>query len=145
MPEELKEENCSGPTGGICGNPDIFHGPEYAPPSKGGKIDKPKKIYPTSSAPVPTLPYVPAKSHPADENLDGGYGRGKKVENNDKADAPATTPAPKLKDQAMGGQRILSTSTYTEAGVVHEIVIVEQDVYVTLDSYAKRHAHAHRH
>jgi hypothetical protein len=59
--------------------------------------------------------------------------------------APAVTPAPvgEPADPAKG--KIISTSTYTKDGVVHEVVIEEVPVYVTVEApAAKRHAHAHR-
>ena len=145
MPEVLKSDNCAGPSDGICGGPAINAGPEYAPPpKKGGSKPKPQP-YPSKPVAVPTLSYATPKSKVTDE-----YGGGISVYNQKSGATPApaqpnVTPGPKIENSHKGDSRIIGTSTYTEGNIVHEVVIVQEDVYVTLaaeEGYGKkRHAH----
>lgn len=146
MPDVLKSDNCAGPADGICGGPAMGAGPEYAPPpKKGGSKPKPQP-YPSKPVDVPTLSYATPKSKVTDE-----YGGGISVYNQKTAAAgqPKITAAPKVEDSQNGDSRIIGTSTYTEGNIVHEVVIVQEDVYVTIganEGYGKkRHAHKRHH
>jgi hypothetical protein len=119
---------------------------------------------------VPTLSYTPAQSAVTDEfgggisvhnkgvaepSADGNNQAGKEnpyaapatptsstTVQVAAAEQPAPTPPPVAPQQPKGS--IIATSTYTSAGVVHEVVIEEVPVYVTVEAPApaqKRHAH----
>jgi hypothetical protein len=163
LPHALAKDDCAGPAKGLCGNVPIQYGPEYANPLKPGDAGKPAPPKISSVAPVPTLSYAPARSMATDNN-----GGGISV-HNVKTDAaapppaptsappakvydvpapPAITPPPKKQEAAPDG-KIISTSTYTSAGVVYEVAIEEIAVTVTVteDSYKhkhKRHVHHRR-
>jgi hypothetical protein len=163
MPHALAKDDCAGPAKGLCGNVPIQYGPEYANPLKPGEAGKPAPPKISSAAPVPTLSYEPARSMATDN-----YGGGISVYNvktdipvlplvptsappakvYDVPAPPAITPPPKKQEAAPAG-KIISTSTYTSAGVVYEVAIEEvaYTVTVTEDSYKhkhKRHAHHRR-
>ena len=172
VPEVLKSDDCEGPAAGLCGNVAVQNGPEYAT-HPGGNYENPETpdepTYtppPTDELPpVPTLSYKPAESAVTDE-FGGGisvarhgvaYGAGPSADLDLEAAAtptpsttlrttsveqPATTPAPVAPSEPQGS--VISTSTYTSAGVVYEVEIVEVPVYVTVDTPApaqRRHVH----
>jgi hypothetical protein len=154
LPKTLSDDDCEGPADGLCGNVPIQDGPAYASVIDGGNKEKPSKPIISEPPAVPTLSWAPAKSAVTDK-----YGGGisvaavnpspaADVANADAAGeepAPVVTPAPEAAPAEPAKGKILSTSTYTSAGVVHEVVIEEVPVYVTVDAPpARRHAHAHR-
>ncbi|KAF1998178.1 hypothetical protein P154DRAFT_495796 [Amniculicola lignicola CBS 123094] len=180
MPEILKKEDCAGPSDGLCGNVPIQYGEAYASALKPGKTGEatgglaPK---PTEAPEQPTVSYIAATSAVTDKF--GGGISVLAVDPNGAAPvasdlpyssaaevaaaavtttappapaAPALTPAPS--EKAPVG-KIISTSTYTSAGIVYEVAIEEIAVTVTVEAdgspvpsaaaqvYKKRHAHHH--
>ncbi|KAF2743198.1 hypothetical protein M011DRAFT_471558 [Sporormia fimetaria CBS 119925] len=137
MPKVLEADDC---VNNLCGNVEVFAGPEYAPAHPGGGHGSPSGVY--TPPPVseqtnqPTLSYTTPRSAVGPISI---YQVGQNQE------APEPTPAPQLHHAAVEGNgKVLSTSTYTSAGVVHEVVVVQEDVYVTVEVDApsrKRHAH----
>jgi hypothetical protein len=159
----LADDNCEGPADGLCGNVPIQDGPAYASVIDGGNKETPTAGYTpppvTEPAAVPTLSWAPAKSAvtdeygggisvqaaaptPADVGVDANAGAGGQEE----PAPPAVTPPPAGEPADAAKGKIISTSTYTKDGVVHEVVIEEVPVYVTVDApaAAKRHSHHYR-
>lgn len=163
LPHALAKDDCAGPAKGLCGNVPIQYGPGYANPLKPGDAGKPAPPKISSVAPVPTLSYAPARSMATDKNGGGISVYNVKTDAAPAASStststseapvkvaeapapPAITPAPKKQEVAPGG-KMISTSTYTSAGVVYEVAIEEIAVTVTVteDSYKHKHRrHAH--
>jgi len=157
LPSILKADDCAGPAKGLCGNVPVQYGPGYANPLKPGSGSKPTAAPIISSVPaVPTQSYAPARSEGP-----GGISKFEVNTAESKPEAspvapkveappapPVVTPAPApAKQDANGNAKILSTSTFTSAGVVYEMVIEEVVVEVTVTedgSYKhRRHADAH--
>lgn len=143
VPEVLADENCAGPTDGLCGNVPIQYGPEYA--SAQSAQTSPPAISTTTHAStplVPTLSYSTGRESFASD----AYGGGVTV-----AKIASVTPAPVANDDEDG--EIIGTTTFTSAGAVYEVAIEEEIVYVTATggSYAtpaaklKRHMHHGHH
>ncbi|KAF2733399.1 WSC domain-containing protein [Polyplosphaeria fusca] len=171
QPKMLVADNCEGPSDGLCGNVPIQNGPGYASPLAPGNGEKPTGGYtppaateaPTSFAPVPTLSYTTPKSAITDKygggisvlNVNGGAAEPSEVNaaetpaavvTSNAAEAPAPTPPPAA-EQPEG--KIISTSTFTSAGIVYEMAIEEVVQYVTVDAPAaklrkRHHHHMHR-
>jgi hypothetical protein len=153
MPPELDEDDCEGPRQGLPGDVPIQSGPAYASPLKpgpGGPYTPPAP--PASATPVisqsavvPTLSYSAGTNYVTDS-----YGGGVTVAAVDMGATPAA-PAPEVTPGANfaelpSNERIIGTSVFTSAGAVYEIVLVEEDVYVTADAPpARRHQHHARH
>jgi len=148
VPKILKADDCAGPAKGLCGNVPIQYGPGYANALKPGNNDKPAApVAPiiSSPAPLPVQSYAPARSKVTDQ-----WGGGVSVYNvKPSAPAPAAaaaaiTPAP-AKGPQDDGKKIVSTTTYTSAGVVYEVAIEEVAVTVTVtEDYKRKHRrHAH--
>lgn len=172
IPTALLDDDCGGPSDGLCGNVPVQYGPEYASELQPGATEKPSGgVSITSVAPVPTQTYAPARSknsygvsvynvktstQPGPYNTDSleiaepskaAKTSSKAAESSSKAAAPAVTPSPSLEDAADPAGSIISTKIYTEGGVVYEIAIEEVVVTTTVDAAyrrARRHAHAHR-
>jgi len=149
-PSALKNDNCSGPADGLCGDVPVQYGPQYANPLKPGAGGGEPSAKPTlsSAAPVPTQGYAPAHSEGA---------AGVSVYNVKSSApaaapaAPAITPAAVAQNSAPNDGGVISTSTYTKDGVVYEVCIKEVEVTVTVTegaeatpSHYRRHAHMHR-
>lgn len=164
VPKALSDDNCEGPADGLCGNVPIQDGPAYASVINGGNKETPTKAPPaTEPAAVPTLSWDPEKlkptnadgisvlaakptpAYPNEVNAAGDDDEPEEPEVAPTPAAPAVTPAPVGEPADAAKGKIISTSTYTKDGVVHEVVIEEVPVYVTVDAPpAKRHAHVHR-
>ncbi|KAF2703049.1 hypothetical protein K504DRAFT_508453 [Pleomassaria siparia CBS 279.74] len=97
---------------------------------------------PTVVAPAP----VPVASAPAAPVVAPAPGASSSVA--PVVDAPAPTLAPVAAPPAQDGGSIISTSTYTSAGIAYEVAIEEVTVYVTVEAPAakmhRRHHHLHR-
>jgi hypothetical protein len=161
IPTALLDDDCGGPSDGLCGNVPVQYGPEYASALQPGATDKPSGgVSMTSVAPVPTQSYAPARSTNSygvsvyavkSTAVSGPYNTDSleiaapsKAAATD-APAPAVTPSPSLDDAADAAGSIISTKIYTEGGVVYEVAIEEVVVTTTVDSaYRRRHVHAHR-
>ncbi|KAF2467856.1 WSC domain-containing protein [Lindgomyces ingoldianus] len=161
MPDVLKEDNCAGPADGLCGNVPIQAGPEYASLVQPGDSATPTGGYTppatTELPPVPTLSYKAPTSAVTDK-----YGGGISVaainaglsQASEVAIAATSTPvvseappfvtsAPVVPEQPQG--HVISTSTYTSAGTVYEVAIMEVDITVTVEptpaARHRRHVH----
>lgn len=159
-PQALSNDDCEGPTKGLCGNVPIQYGPGYASLLKPG--DNPKPVVPVlSSVSAPVIPsYAPARSvvngiSVYDVKTNAPIVAAaptpvaeKKPEPQAPAPAPAVTPAPVAAAPQNGG-KIISTTVYTSAGVVYEVAIEEVAVTTTVtEDYQqkhRRHAHARAH
>lgn len=168
----LANDDCDGPSKGLCGNVPIQYGPGYASALKGGDKSGEKTVVPLiSSVAVPTQSYAPARSqgaggisiYAAKPSADAVYvaaapaaassSHSSSSSSSYKAPvaysaAPAVTPKPAAETPVDGN--IISTSTYTKDGVVYLVAIKEVIVYVTVSEdaagyKARRHAHAHAH
>lgn len=156
IPSMLHNEDCAGPTDGLCGDVPVQYGPDYANPLGPELGDyKPSTPIPSSVAPVPTQSYAPARSEGA-----GGISV-YNVEPTPIYDAvvaavtpllPVVTPAAEIKDAApKEDDDIISTTTYTKDGVVYEVCIKEVEVTVTVTedepeaTPANYRRHVHRH
>jgi hypothetical protein len=166
MPKILDNDDCSGPSDGLCGNVPVQYGPEYAAPLKGGDKSDEETIKPTLStvAPVPTLSYASARSKGATDAYGGGISvyavktsatpatsEAKSTSTSaaayeaeaEVASAPAVTAAAVAAD-AVEDDSIVSHTTYTKDGVVYEVAIKEVIQTVTVEAKRRRHAHMHR-
>lgn len=152
MPKNLKDDDCSGPTEGICGNVSIQYGPGYANPIGGDKPSKPSK--PThSSVELPTQSYAPARSTAAggisvyNVDVNAAHSSSSPAPSSPTSAAPVAAITPVV-DAGIGAGdkdgKIISTSTYVKDGVVYEVVIKEVITYVTVDAKRRRHSHKHR-
>ncbi|OJD33503.1 wsc domain-containing protein [Diplodia corticola] len=155
VPEALADENCAGPSDGLCGNVPIQYGPGYA--SVKPAVTSPAAISTTShsSTPlVPTLSYSTGHESFASDKNGGGVTvakiASKATGSASTIDLAAITPAPSASD---ADGEIIGTTTYTSNGAVYEVAIEEEVVYVTETggSYAtpvakhKRHFHHGHH
>lgn len=174
VPEVLADDNCAGPADGLCGNVPIQAGPEYASKLQPGGSGTPTQGYTppavTERPTMPTLSYQAPKSAVTDE-YGGGISVARVAEAPQESQVnayevkpaaepssssssspapspPAVTPPPAAEAAPAKGS-VISTTTYTSAGVVYEVVIEEVPVYVTVEAPApvgRRHArHAHKH
>ncbi|KAF9691249.1 hypothetical protein EKO04_010711 [Ascochyta lentis] len=169
IPSALLNDDCGGPSNGLCGNVPVQYGPEYASELQPGATEKPTGgVSITSVAPVPTQSYAPARSKitdkwgggisvynvktsavPGPQNTDSlaVAAPSKSSSSVSSAATPAVTPSPNLSSAAPPVGSIITTEVYTKDGVVYEVAIEEVVVYVTVDAAyrkARRHAHAHR-
>jgi len=164
-PAVLAKDDCAGPAKGLCGNVPVQYGPGYANPLKPGSPAKPTaKPILSSVAPVPTQSYAPARSEGPGgiSKYDVNTAEPKPAAPSAKYEAPkapkvevppappAVTPAPApAKQNVDPNAKIVSTTTYTSAGVVYEVAIEEVVVVVTVTEDAaykpkhRRHADAH--
>ena len=167
-PAELKADNCEGPADGLCGGVAITSNPEeYAQAqaqkgrpgdaSAGSKKSSSSAIAaPSSVAPAPSSIQAPASSSvqvPEEASSEPP-----------KVPAPIPTPEvtalPSISspdDGVIGSAKdvpsVVSTSTYTSAGTVYEVVIeavqttvtVVEDAAVVAPTHVARQAHRHRH
>ncbi|KAF2754663.1 hypothetical protein EJ05DRAFT_479101 [Pseudovirgaria hyperparasitica] len=156
MPKMLNDDDCKGPRQGLPGNVAVQAGPEYATMNSG---NKPVSLYTppaiNTKAPVPSF-------QQATTALTDAYGGGISVAAVNHAvsnpvPSPVVTPAPVAPVAPVGpvggagAPRILSTSTYTSAAAVYEIVYEEVDITVTANApapsapkhVAPRHNHNH--
>jgi hypothetical protein len=159
MPKALDTDDCAGPSDGLCGNVPVQYGPEYAAPLKGGDKSDEETIKPTLSsvAPVPTLSYASARSKGATDKYGGGAFSVYAVKTSaapavseakptssaaayDAAPAPAVTATANAEDAA-SADGIISTTTYTSAGVVYEVAIKEVVQTITVEAKRRRHNH----
>jgi hypothetical protein len=157
MPSQLKDEDDVDPrSGSLPGNVPIQYGPGYASEINGGSggthpASKSAAVpMPTASPSVPILTYSAATAKVTDK-----YGGGILAESSSiPAPAPTAAPTPvENKAVAIGGQgKPVATTIYTIGRGVYEVVIMEEEETVTVDSlptkvptYRKRHAHGHRH
>lgn len=68
IPTALLDDDCGGPSDGLCGNVPVQYGPEYASELQAGATEKPTGgVSITSVAPVPTQSYAPARSKITDK------------------------------------------------------------------------------
>jgi hypothetical protein len=155
MPSVLKKDDCAGPAKGLCGNVPVQYGPGYANPLAPGSPSKPTLAPILSSvAPVPTQSYAPARSEgPGGISVyavkPAASAAAVDVKSVAAPVAPVVTPAPDA-SKANDGKKIISTTTYTSAGVVYEVAIEEVMVTVTVTEdgaykKARRHAHVKAH
>lgn len=168
----LENDDCAGPANGLCGNVPIQNGPGYAtlltPGNTASQTAAPSSVSLSTGAGVPTLSYTTPKSAATDE-----YGGGISIQNVGQASQPseintealatatpstvitssstpqAPAPTEMIAPDPQKGS-IVSTSTYTSAGVVYDVAIEEVVVYVTVDDSApkpkqRRHAHHMHH
>jgi hypothetical protein len=173
LPAEIADEDCEGPTQGLCGNVPIQSGPGYASPlgggSGGGSTPTPtpsSTVASSSSTPDSTsatsfsaTPVVPTLSYSEGTRLaTDSYGGGITIAavnlSSDPPTPAVTSPAVMAEGALPENEKILSTSVFTSAGAVYEIVIVEEELTVTATGPAptsiparrrKRHNHAHNH
>lgn len=171
MPNILKNDDCAGPAKGLCGNVPVQYGPQYADPLKPGSGDKPTaKPVISSVAPVPTQSYAPAKSEgpggiskyeaktddvkpaaasskvaeaPEASPMVKEAPKPSPMDKEAPAAAPIVTPAPAPAKQDADGN-IVSTTTYTSAGIVYEVAIEEVAVTVTVTDDGAAYKHKHR-
>lgn len=161
IPTALLDDDCGGPSNGLCGNVPIQYGTEYASELKPGATEKPTSgVSISSAAPVPTQSYAPARSKnsygvsvynvktsavPGPYNTDSLEIAKPSKAATSSAAAPAITPSPILDDAVDPAGSIISTKVYTDDGIVYEVAIEEVVVTTTVDAaYRKRHVHAHR-
>ncbi|KAL1632592.1 hypothetical protein SLS56_003491 [Neofusicoccum ribis] len=156
VPEVLADENCAGPTDGLCGNVPIQYGPEYA--STQAAETSPPAISTTShsSTPlVPTLSYSTGRESFASDQYGGGVTvnkvAGAATGTPSTIALATTTPAPTYPETDEDGE-IIATTTYTSNGAVYEVAIEEEIVYVTVGGATpspvakhKRHMHHGHH
>lgn len=154
MPSMLANDDCDGPSDGLCGNVPIQYGPKYATDLESGNtagLTATEKPTPSSIS-VPTLSYATARSKLTDKWGGGISVYNVKSEESSAAVQPTTsaaepviTPSPSYDEAVQGEGSIIGTSTYTKDGVIYEIAIKEITVTVTEGAAkARRHAHAHR-
>ncbi|KAJ4411445.1 hypothetical protein N0V91_001229 [Didymella pomorum] len=163
IPTALLNDDCGGPSNGLCGNVPVQYGPEYASALQPGATDKPTGgASLTSVAPVPTQSYAPARSKNSygvsvynvktsasagpynTDSLEIAAPSKAAAVSSEAPAAPAITASPSLDDAAPEGS-IISTKIYTEGGVVYEVAIEEVVITTTVDSaFRRRHVHAHR-
>lgn len=68
IPTALLNDDCGGPSDGLCGNVPVQYGPEYASALQAGATERPSsRISITTVAPVPTQSYAPARSKVTDK------------------------------------------------------------------------------
>lgn len=68
IPESLLDDDCGGPSDGLCGNVPVQYGPGYASVLDPTATDKPTGgLSMTSVPPVPTQSYAPARSKITDK------------------------------------------------------------------------------
>ncbi|KAF2094432.1 hypothetical protein NA57DRAFT_24348, partial [Rhizodiscina lignyota] len=167
MPSQIKNDDCEGPSDGLCGNVPIQSGPAQAT-----NISPGQTVEPTGSAhPEPThssesvsysLGYTIGTSVYTD-NSGGGitaaeapssYAHATPTADSDvevaSADVPSPvpTPSPDMGDAQDGDPNAVSTSIWTSGGAVHEVYIEEDIVTTTVtagaDTKRRRHVHHHR-
>ncbi|CAA9963056.1 wsc domain-containing protein [Pyrenophora teres f. maculata] len=155
MPKILEDDDCAGPSEGLCGNVPIQYGPAYADPVGHPNPGKPNKPV-LSSVEMPTQSYAPARSTGAggisvynvDVDVNVGVNAAPTTSSSSSSSpTPAAPPAaitPVADPDADEDGSIISTSTYVKDGVVYEVVIKEVITYVTVNSKRRRHAHKHR-
>ncbi|KAH7054240.1 WSC domain-containing protein [Macrophomina phaseolina] len=156
VPEVLEEENCAGPTDGLCGNVPIQYGPGYASTHAAQTSPPPISTTTHASTPlVPTLSYSTGRESFASDQYGGGVTVNKIAGAGTATPStiafPATTPAPSYPNGDEDGE-IISTTTYTSNGAVYEVAIEEEIIYVTATGAAptpaakhKRHMHHGHH
>jgi hypothetical protein len=146
-------------------NPRHALGPEerrLCRPRQGPLRKRPRPVRPrlreppilSSVAPVPTQSYAPARSEgPGGISVyavkPAASAAAVDVKSVAAPVAPVVTPAPDA-SKANDGKKIISTTTYTSAGVVYEVAIEEVMVTVTVTEdgaykKARRHAHVKAH
>ncbi|KAK8245849.1 hypothetical protein IWZ00DRAFT_331531 [Phyllosticta capitalensis] len=141
VPEALANDNCEGPSDGLCGGVQVQYGPAYATmgSSNSSASTTSAPSYTGSTPLVPTLSYQTSLESFASDK----YGGGITIEA-----VSGVTPAPSAPTPVT--TEIVGTTTFTSAGAVYEVAIEEVDVYVTEIATAtaaakhKRHYQHHR-
>lgn len=153
IPDALKNEDCEGPTDGLCGNVPIQYGPEYA--SAQAAETSPPAISSSTHAStplVPTLSYSTGRETFASDKYGGGVTVNKIA--GQATEAASTIALSQITAAPTADQdgEIIATSTYTSNGAVYEVAIEEEIVYVTATgaaptaaAKAKRHMHHGHH
>ncbi|KAL8691037.1 MAG: hypothetical protein Q9218_003659 [Villophora microphyllina] len=174
LPGELKDENTAGPMQGLPGGCEVQTGPEQAKKGKGatgsssgGKSSGSGSSSSSNSVVAPVVKDTSKSSSSNDDKEDKKEDRKENVvvapvENNAEnyqapaapAPSPTTTTAPVVPNVLPAGE-VLSTSIYTDGRIVHENVVVIDEVTITQggaakakrtpEVKAKRHGHRHHH